>query len=183
MKKLLSLMSVSILLTGCVDWVEGTDDLKVFVEKAKASAPGRIEPLPESKPYESFVYEGASMREPFRPLLPVTPEAIAGADGNGAVDNGIKPNKERIKDYLETFSVDDLEMVGIIFKRGKPSSWALIRDPNAEVHRVTVGDRLGLDFGEVVALDERKIQLKEIISNGRGGWMYRSRTLALEEQE
>ncbi len=182
MKKLLSVVFVSLTLTGCVDWVDGIEDLKVFVGKAKAAAPGKIEPLPESKPYESFVYEGASMREPFRPLLPEQPELVDG-DTGAVVDNGIKPDAERIKDYLETFSVDDLEMVGIIFKRGQQSSWALVRDPNAEVHRVTVGDRMGLDYGEIVSLDERKIQLKEIISNGRGGWMFRSRTLALEEQE
>jgi len=42
---------------------------------------------------------------------------------------------------------------------------------------------MGLDFGEIVALDERKIELLEIVTNGRGGWMKRPRSLALDEQE
>jgi type IV pilus assembly protein PilP len=45
------------------------------------------------------------------------------------------------------------------------------------------GNYLGNDYGEVTAISERELQLVEIISNGRGGWMKRPRTLMLEEQQ
>ena len=42
---------------------------------------------------------------------------------------------------------------------------------------------MGLDHGEIVSLDERQINLVEIITNGRGGWMKRTRSLVLNEPE
>ena len=42
---------------------------------------------------------------------------------------------------------------------------------------------MGLDFGVIKSLDERRIELVEIVTNGRGGWMKRPRNLALDEQE
>ncbi|MCP4596493.1 pilus assembly protein PilP [Neptuniibacter sp.] len=178
--KQLILLAVFVGLTGCVDWVEDTQDLKKFVSKTKAAPAGKIKPLPEFKPYHSFVYEGASMREPFEPLVPV--QVVDAVDENESAD-ALKPDLERQKEYLETFALDELEMVGTIFKKDEQRLWALIKDSNAEIHRVTEGNYMGLDFGEIVTLDEREIVLLEIIKNGRGGWMKRSRNLALKEKE
>ena len=171
------------LLTGCVEWVEDTSDLKEFIAKAQARPAGSIEPLPEFKPYHSFVYKGASMREPFVPLIPLSVSDNVDEEVNAEPDNGIKPDDVRDKDYLESFALDQLNMVGTINQKADNTLWALIRDPNSEIHRVTVGSYMGLNFGEIVSLDERKIELVEIVTNGRGGWMKRSRNLALAEQE
>lgn len=172
-----------LLLSGCVDWVEGTDDLKRFVADAQAKPAGRIEPLPEFKPYHSFVYKGASMREPFSPLIPIIATSAIEEKLDETTLNGIQPDDEREKDYLESFALDQLIMVGTITQKADNTLWALIRDQNSEIHRVTIGNFMGLDFGEIVALDERKIELLEIVTNGRGGWMKRPRSLALDEQE
>ena len=178
--KQLCLLVVYASLTGCIDWVEDTQDLKRFVSKTQAAPAGTIKPLPEFKPYHSFVYEGASMREPFEPLVPVQADDPVNENLN---DESLKPDLERQKEYLETFAVDQLEMVGTIYKKDEQRLWALIKDSNAEIHRVTAGNHMGLDFGEIISLDEREIVLLEIIKNGRGGWMKRSRSLALKEQE
>jgi type IV pilus assembly protein PilP len=170
-------------LTGCVDWVEDTSDLKRFVADAQAKPAGRITPLPEFKPYHSFVYKGASMREPFTPLIPIVLSDAVDDQVNNGTDNGIKPDEAREKDYLESFALDQLIMVGTITEKSDNTLWALIRDRNAEIHRVTMGNYMGLDFGEIVSLNERKIELIEIVTNGRGGWMKRPRNLALDEQE
>jgi len=176
----LTLLTALMSLTGCVDWVEDTQDLKKFVSKTQAAPPGTIKPLPEFKPYHSFVYEGASMREPFEPLVPV--QEVDTSEENANAET-LKPDLERQKEYLETFALDELEMVGTIYKKDEQRLWALIKDGNSEIHRVTEGNHMGLDFGEIVTLDEREIVLLEIIKNGRGGWMKRSRNLALREQE
>ncbi|WP_286240246.1 pilus assembly protein PilP [Neptuniibacter halophilus] len=177
--KMLLVALLTSILGGCVDWVESTDDLQVFVKEAQNRPPGRIEPLPEFKPYHSFVYEGASMREPFLPLVPVQADA---EEPGGAVSE-IVPDESREKEYLESFALDKLTMVGTITQREGEQLWALIQDANAEIHRVTLGNHMGLDFGEIVSLDERQIELVEIVANGRGGWMKRPRSLALREQE
>ncbi|WP_432697324.1 pilus assembly protein PilP [Marinobacterium sp. YM272] len=163
--------------TGCL-WVEDTTDLRQFVSTTMAKPGGKIEPLPEFKPYESFVYEGSSLRDPFQPLLPTSE-----ADEVAGPDSGIKPDEERPKDYLESFAIDQLRMVGTITPLDMGGLYALVRDNQGEIHRVTVGDHMGLDYGEVVEVNDQTVKLIEIISNGRGGWMKRPRNLALPEQE
>ncbi|MGB0204423.1 MAG: pilus assembly protein PilP [Neptuniibacter sp.] len=175
------LLLLSFTLSGCVDWVEDKQDLVQFVNNAKAAPSGKIEPLPEFKPYHSFVYEGASMREPFVELVPYTePEEV---DKVIAEAGGLQPDQQRQKEYLESFAVDQLEMVGTILKKDDSTLWALIKDSNAEVHRVSKGAYMGLDFGQIVEVDEEKVVLSEIVTNGRGGWMKRSRNLVLSGQE
>lgn len=175
---------LSTLVSGCVVWVEDTQDLTRFINKTKARPAGKIEPLPEYKPYKSFVYEGASLREPFRALQPM--QAVGESEGqqdgpNGEENGGLTPDSQRQKEYLEEFSLDDLVMVGTIKRLGSNTLWALIKDTKSAVHRVTVGSYMGLDYGSITAIDERKLELEEIISNGRGGWMKRHRVIALEE--
>lgn len=161
-------------LAGCV-WVEDTGDLRAFVAESSSRPVGEIEPLPEFKPYEAFVYEGSSLRDPFRVMVPevaYTPEEIS----------EVYPDPNRIKDYLEQYAVDNLNMVGTITSPlNADQFFALVRDPQGEVHRVVLGDYLGLDHGQIIALDERRIELTEIVSNGRGGWMKRPRTIVLPE--
>lgn len=168
------------LLSGCVVWVDDKSDLKQFVAQAKARPAGRIEPLPEYKPYESFVYEGGALREPFVPLQPI--QVVNSAQDKKQSNNlGLKPDMERSKSYLEEFALDDLKMVGTITNRGRSQLLALIKDTNKAIHRINVGDYMGLDYGKVTAINEYRIELVEIISNGRGGWMEQRRTLALKE--
>jgi len=164
-------------LSGCI-WVDDTEDLKQYTREQQARPSGKVEPLPTFEPYESFVYEGASLRDPFRPLV-----RNDGSEKDFAAEDNLKPDTERPKEYLEGFSVDQLNMVGTITAPGSDTLWALVKDPNSEVHRVAVGNYLGNDYGEIVSVGERRLELVEIISNGRGGWMKRPRTLNIEEQD
>ncbi|WP_027856728.1 pilus assembly protein PilP [Marinobacterium jannaschii] len=176
--RLVGVLSLSGLLNGCVVWVEDLADLKQFVSQARSQPSGRIEPLPEYKPYENFVYHGVSLREPFRALTPLQPEVLE--EQPKQVASTLQPDQQREKGYLESFSLDDLNMVGTIRKGGKGQFVALVRDQNGAVHRVVVGDYIGLDYGEVRKIDNDKVELREIVDNGRGGWMRRSRNLVLD---
>lgn len=179
----LFLLLATVFLSGCVDWVEDKQDLVQFVNKAKAAPSGKIKPLPEFKPYHSFVYEGASMREPFVALIPyVESEKIEEANPKSTA-GGLQPDVGRQKEYLESFAVEQLKLVGSIYEKGSNTFWALIKDSNSEVHRVGTGAFMGLNYGLVVEVAEQRVVLSEIVSNGRGGWMKRSRNLVLSEQE
>lgn len=164
--------------SGCI-WVEDTTDLSEFITDVQAKPKGKIEPLPVFEPYHSFVYQGASLRDPFIPLVRV----VAANLDVELDDNGLLPDKERPRSYLEQFSVDELSMVGTIGKADEDFFWALVLDPNEEIHRVKIGEYLGLDFGRVVAVSDQQLEVQEIISNGRGGWMHRPRTIELAEQK
>jgi len=180
--KMLSLSLLVSVITGCVDWVDDTGDLNEFVAEVNALPGGSIDPLPASQPYNSFVYEGASMREPFRAIELADPVEESATNKAEEVSD-VKPDDNRVKDYLESFSIDRLVMVGTLNQRADSRLWALVQDENSEIHRVTIGDYIGLDHGEIISLDERQINLIEIIDNGRGGWMKRTRSLALNEPE
>lgn len=177
--KLLRLLILApLLLGGCV-WIEDVSDLRSFVAQEKQKKVVKVEPLPEFKAYHSFVYEGASMRSPFKPLI-----AIITADiKTGVTDVGnssLKPDVDREQSYLETFSLDNLAMVGSINMNANDTRWALIKDKKGEVHRVTVGDYMGLDNGKVVAVNSDNVELIEIVTNGRGGWMRRPRSVVMD---
>lgn len=172
------LIIMPFLLGGCV-WIDDVSDLRSFVAQEKQKKTVGVKPLPEFKPYHSFVYEGASMRSPFKPLV-----AIVAFEGDAEAENtsgkGIKPDVDREKEYLETFSLDNLAMVGSINMNGDNSRWALIRDKKGEVHRVSAGDYMGLDYGKVVAINSDNVELLEIVTNGRGGWMKRPRSVVMD---
>jgi type IV pilus assembly protein PilP len=50
------------------------------------------------------------------------------------------------------------------------------------VHRVKVGDYLGRNHGRIVAIDEARVDVVEIVPDGEGGWLERPRSLALKER-
>ena len=54
----------AVVLAGCT----GRDaDLSRFIEATKKEPGGRVEPLPEVKPYDSYVYSSSALRSPFVP--------------------------------------------------------------------------------------------------------------------
>ncbi len=171
------LILLTALTGGCI-WVDDTSDLRTYVQQTQAKPPGKIAPLPEFESYEAFIYQGASLRDPFHPLI----ELVAEAEDQGPVSD-LKPDTARVKVYLETFPVDGLNMVGTITSLDGGELWALLKDPKGEIHRVSNGDYLGLDYGQVLEVSELGLEFVEIIENGRGGWMKRPRVIALPEKE
>jgi type IV pilus assembly protein PilP len=150
-------------------------DLETYVADVKGRKNKAIEPIPTPKPYEAFLYIPASRRDPFQPPAPTRTAGLAGGPGNG----GIQPDFDRNKEPLEEFPLDALKMVGTITLQ---SRWyALVQAPEGVVHRVTLGDHLGQNFGKISQITESEVQLMEIIPDGFGGWMQRPATLALAE--
>ena len=160
------------LLAGC-----GSDmsDLEEYALEVKSRKSRAIDPIPEFKPYERFAYETADRRDPFVPLLQSRDEALAaGAGGAGAV----RPDVNRPREPLEEFTLDSLRMVGTITMQKR--AYALIKAPDAVVHRVSVGDHMGQNFGKITGVSETEVVLMEIIQDGFGGWMQRPASVELQ---
>jgi type IV pilus assembly protein PilP len=162
-------MLSAILLSACGP---STDDLEARVIEVKQRPGGMIEPIPQMKQFETFAYEAAGRRDPF------TPTDTKGRGRHSDVA-GIRPDLNRNKEPLEEYPLDALRMLGIIESAGK--TYALVRAPDGVVHRVSVKDHLGQNYGEIVAVSEAEISLMEIIPDGFGGWMQRPATLALAQ--
>jgi type IV pilus assembly protein PilP len=142
------------------------DELDQFITDTKKEPGGRVEPLPELKPYETYAYESASMRSPFTP---------GGSGGNSAA--GLRPDSRRNREFLEQFSLDTLRMVGTLKLADR--TYGLIKTKDGLVHRVLPGNYLGQADGRVTEISPSKISVVEIVPDGLGGYMERPAALAL----
>lgn len=165
----LALTTVVVLLVGCGDRMQ---DLKQYVAQTKALRGGAIPPLPQIKPMETFTYDDVNLRSPFVPLL----QNFANA-GIGASTSGLHPDANRPREYLEQFPLDSLKMMGTITLNGV--MYALIRDGDGVVHRVTVGNYMGQNFGKIIKIGQAGLILREIVPDGQGGWAERMTTVQL----
>jgi type IV pilus assembly protein PilP len=78
------------------------------------------------------------------------------------------------------FALDSLKMVGTVGVGSKME--VLVKDPGGVIHRVHVGEYMGQNYGHITAISEDHVDLVELVSNGNGGWMERSASIALGEQ-
>lgn len=166
---LLGLCLIAPLVAGCAD--DGMSDLRQFVETAHAGKQPKIEPLPEIKTQELFAYGAANIADPF-----AAPNLRAQAAKGGG---GPRPNMNRRREPLEEFPLDALKMVGTL-QRGK-QAWVVVRAPDGSVHRASVGNHMGQNFGTILRITEDKVSLKELIQGPLGDWIERESSLALAE--
>jgi type IV pilus assembly protein PilP len=158
-----ALAAVLLTLTGCTS---ADGDLEQFIQQTKQQPGGPVEPLPEVKPYETFVYNDQSLRSPFVP-------------SQAASFNGVRPNSKRPREYLEQFSLDTLKMVGTLRIAGQ--TYGLVQTKDGIVHRVTVGNYMGQNDGRILDITPSRIDLTEIVPDGLGGYMKRPAALGLTQ--
>ncbi len=144
------------------------DELQRFIEDTKRESGGRVEPLPEIKPYQSFIYSAQSLRSPFQPIGPGGP--------NGA---NVRPDVKRNREFLEQYSLDTLKMVGTLKLGGQ--TYGLVQTKDGLVHRVLPGNYIGQADGKITSITPSKILVREIVPDGVGGYIERPAALALNE--
>ena len=147
-------------------------DLKEFVDQSGQGLRGRVEPLPQVKPYEPITYNAFELPDPFKPRK-IEPERSA--------SGGPSPDMNRRKEPLEAYPLESLKMVGTL-ERGK-QRWALIKTPDNSLYRVRRGNYMGQNFGVIAMISESSITLKELIQDTTGSWSERTSNLQLLEEE
>jgi len=166
---LLTLLA-SVLLSSCSS---NQDDLDRYIADVKGKPAAPIPPIPTVRTYTPYEYQGLEGRDPFRRSTSEGAEEVAAQTNT----DGPRPDFQRTREYLERFDLDTLVMVGTFAKES--SEWALIRDPDGVVHRVSVGNYLGKNHGKVGLIDQDKVALAEFIPDGAGGWIVRDAAMAL----
>jgi type IV pilus assembly protein PilP len=172
-KKQLLMCLLPVMIAGCAS--DDFADIKQYMATVKAQPSKQIEPIPIYPPYKSFTYSMMAKRGPFEP--PVAIREIERMVGPTA--SNIKPDGDRVKEYLETFNVEALSLVGHIQKSGV--MYALVNDGGGSVHPVSAGDFMGRNHGKITGITETEVRLLEIVSSGSGSWIERPRTLSLRE--
>lgn len=144
-------------------------DLEQYMREVRERPAPPVKPLPEFKAYEPFAYGAAGQRSPFR--------APAQTSQRAADAPEVRPDPDRPRQYLEQFTLGELDLVGTLSRAQQRH--ALIRDPEGVVHRVSRGQYLGTNHGQVQRVTDAGVELEEIVADGVGGWVPRSRTLEL----
>lgn len=165
MKRLASIV-IMMALSGCGGG--SMDDLKAFVAEAGKDSQGKIEPLPEVKPYEPFSYNAFDLPDPFKPRKLST--------GGGG---GLQPDLNRPKEPLEAFSLETLKMVGVLSQNGVIN--AVIKTPDNAIYHIKKGNYVGQNFGLVTQITDGEVTLREVVQDSAGDWSERTSTLVLQE--
>jgi len=147
-------------------------DLDAYLNEVRLRPAGKIEPTPTFRSYPTFTYSAANLRSPFSRQVRVD---LAGQKHGS---RNVKPDPNRVKQYLEGFNIEQFEMVGTIANAS--GSFALLRGAGG-VHRLKVGDYLGRNDGRIVAISATQVDVVEIVPDGEGAWLERPRTIPLKE--
>jgi len=179
--KIIYPVAALLLTAGCVS--SDMSDLVTWRDEVLARPGGRIEPLPEIKPYEAYTYKGADegLRDPFEKFYQQRKEADKQVDQNA----GLTPDMEREirnrnREELEKYELDSLRMVGTM--NDEANNWGIILDPDGNVTRVKVGNYMGRNIGKITNIYEDHIELREIVQSDQGRWEERQASIALIEE-
>ena len=170
MKRWLALsLGACLALAGCGG--ESHQDLRVWMADQGKGARGKVDPLPQIKPYEPFAYNAFDLPDPFKP------RKIEPTKGGSK----LAPDLTRRREPLESYPLESLNMVGTLAK-GK-STYALVRTPDRDVYQVSQGNYLGQNFGVIVGINDGEVRLKELVQDGSGDWTERTSALQLIQAE
>lgn len=169
MKKVL-LLSV-VFISGCFD---DTADLRAHITSVQETTTSRIAAMPEAQEFTHFDYSVQSLRSPFDAPKP---EAIQ--EKMQQMSGCLSPDPRRRKQPLEKFSLSDLTMRGTLGELGV--TWALVEASDATLHRVSVGNYVGLFNGRITAVSQESVKVIELIPDGAGCWAERETIVAMVE--
>jgi len=168
----LAALAAAALLAGCGGDEYG--DLKQDLAAATKDFRGRVDPLPLVKPYEPVPYTGENQIDPFRPER--IEVAQAGRPSPNA--NKIAEHEKRIKEPLEAFPLDAIQLLGTITQ--DKETFGLVK-AGANLYRVKRGNYMGQNFGVIISIDDVAINLRELVQDSGGEWVERNSSLSLVE--
>jgi len=150
-------------------------DLREELNQLTKDMRGRVDPLPQVRPYEPVPYTAEAQIDPFRPERI---EVAAAGRAASASTSLIEEQKKRPPEPLEAFPLESITMLGTITQNQE--TFALVKaGPN--LYRVKKGNYMGQNFGVITSIDEAQISLKELVQDSTGDWVERVSALQLVE--
>lgn len=178
-RQLFVLLGSSFLLSGCIS--DDMASLQAYADGIKARKGGYIEPLPEIKPVERYLYQSVDRRNPFSLKFrddDDQEEVVVNSEKQRALQREIR---ERNKEELEQYELDSLRLVGTLEQSS--GLWGIVQDPEGTIYRVQKGNYLGRNYGKILSVSEEKIELREIVKDVQGAWEERQASIGLSDDE
>jgi len=161
------------LVAGCFD---DTTEIKTHMAQVKASTTNYIAPMPEVTVFTHIAYSADELRSPF-----VLPRPAAIQQKIQQMTGCLSPDNNRRKQPLEKYALSDLTMRGTL---GDASMlWALLEASDLSLHRVALGNYLGLYNGQITQVSAKKVKIIELAPDGAGCWVEREATLNIVQSE
>jgi type IV pilus assembly protein PilP len=167
-----SVVLAALILAACGG--EEHQDIKNWMADASKDMHGRVQPIPEIRPFPIISYDAGDLPEPFNPSK-VVPERRSGG-------GGIQPDFDRPREPLEAYPLESLKMVGVM--RKDKVLHALIQ-VDSTVYQVRPGNHMGQSFGVITSVTDAQVNIKELVQDPTGqtaDWVERIATLQLQEQ-
>lgn len=166
--QMMGVVVLGLLLIGCNSKI---DTVNFQMADISNQAPLPVEAAPAFKAVPNFQYAAEQLRNPF------LPNSLAN-ELKMTSNKRAKPNSLRVKQPLEQFMLETLQMKGTMqLENGRRI--ALIKMPDGHLEQVQLGDYLGLNQGKVVRITETQIDLLELIADGQSGYIERPQRLIL----
>jgi len=171
---------ICLLLISCND--REIADLESYVDNIKTRANSSVEPLPNFKHVPSYFYTVEHLNNPFAVPeqtihITVIPEPGSNATAACSLPEAINPY--RVRTDLERIPLDALEMVGTLTD-SNDNLWALVKEQSTgTVYRVQYGDYIGQHHGKVIAINDDKVEVIELIEDKSSCWRERVTALSL----
>lgn len=153
--------------SGCADRVSLAEQEMANIRSQPAQP---IEPPPAPKVIEDYDYAANKIRSPF------VPQSLLDLQARIANTPSVKPDENRIKDELENFELSELVYRGkVIAPNG--SEYGLVQARDGIVRDVQVGDYMGKNHGRIVEITSTQINLIEIVTDAKLGYVEKSANL------
>jgi Tfp pilus assembly protein PilP len=131
---------------------------KVF-EGQKESGTGA--PSAEQEKEGRVAYDPTGKTDPFKSFLAE----------QEVVEEKKPPEKIKIKTYLETLDLSQLELIAVVV--GPKGNWAMVRDSKGVGHVIQKGTPMGTNGGVVYGITDREVTVREEYKDFRGKVQYK----------
>lgn len=159
---------LGMLLVGCDSRIDAVNEQMADIRN---QPPLPIEPAPVFLPVPTFNYSAHQLKSPFLPSsLAAELKVMAG--------KRVYPNLSRQPQPLESYAIESLNMKGSLRSQSGRIT-ALIQTPDGEIERVQRGNYMGMNQGRIIEITPTRIDLLEIVPDGRDGYIERPRSLVL----
>jgi type IV pilus assembly protein PilP len=165
------LILVVVLLSACDEQRDG--DLRAWMAGVRQRHHAPALSLPPATATNEFRYLPADRIDPFDIAK------LTGHDEKQASDQ-LQPDLRRAREPLESFPLDSLRLIGSL-RRGHDAV-ALI-EADRLVYPLRVGAHLGQDFGKLIAIGEKTVDIEELVPESGGRWVQRRTQLVLQEKK
>jgi type IV pilus assembly protein PilP len=176
MNRLICITAAALVLSALGACSADNDELIQWMEQQHKEIKPNIAPIFPPKKFDPQPYLGVTGVEPFgtQKLTPVGGPTVSSQ--SSAV---LAAAKAHATQELESYPLDSMTMVGSLQQGGK--SHALLMVEN-RLHDVKVGDWIGQNYGQITAITDSQITLRETVQDPTGEWIERTSTLQLQEK-